>query len=180
MRRLVTAFILLNALSGCTPKDEQSTESDQQGTPAPVKTSIKDYFRPDSQVFRPPGWSVAMRKPGDNQKDFTSAFEKAKDGCFAKDLKLSKNCWTEALVQKITFMTGLWPMQFQTGTSIFRIYPEINYAKESGQYTCIILKVDGENLSEDDLRDAFSNADSKLRIVERSISSGQWPRKRVR
>jgi len=115
--------------------------------------------------------TATERKPGDDTKEFISAFGKAKDGCFAKDLKLSKDCWKTTLVQKVFHMTGHWPIHAENGTSLFRVYPDIDRSNETGLFTCIYLKVDDETISVNDFRDAFTKADSKLRILEHVIAT---------
>ena len=76
--------------------------------------------------------------------------------------------WIEAsLFQMIRRQTGAWNIQIDTGYTVFRVYPYL--AENSPQprvYQGIIVKVNGDGLSTEDLKRAIVSRDVAIRICE--------------
>jgi len=75
----------------------------------------------------------------------------------------------ESLIERVSMQVGIWHVRLEDGHSIFRIYPYLNEGQEVPYYQGIILKVEGDQVSEKSLVDSIRGEGPVLIIKEYRI-----------
>jgi len=89
--------------------------------------------------------------------------------CALDDAVPAKEWLERALIQRITFQTGIWHIWIERGYTVFRIYPYLS--KEGAQpsvYQGIVVKVNG-SLSVEDLVAAIRKRTPTVKIDEYDV-----------
>ncbi len=101
--------------------------------------------------------SLSITANNPSTKDaFIQSFLNAQPGVQFRDINLPDNWWKSALIQTIGPQSGSWFVWVEEGSTVFRIYPDLDESEgeRTGGFTCVVVKVNGDQIVDDDLIEA--------------------------